>query len=194
MKDAYRTIQGKTEARQKVQRSDFLAIALPIVDEAGFMNLLESVRKKHHDAAHHCWAFRLFAPQRTRSSDAGEPSGSAGKPILSTIEAADLHDVGVIVVRWFGGVKLGTGGLSRAYRSTAAVALEAAAATERYIYQRIAVVPFDRLNEAYRLIESPSIVLVGETYGAANVFDFDVRLSRVDDFRRRLVERRLTLQ
>jgi len=96
------------------------------------------VEKRHFDATHHCWAFRLF-DGRARSSDAGEPSGTAGKPIAMAIEGAGLHDVAVIVVRWVGGIKLGTGGLARAYGETAAAVLASAPLVDRYIYARFDV-------------------------------------------------------
>ena len=117
MRDAYRTIERGAEFRQKIERSEFLGLAFAVSSEPDFIAALDAIRKEHFDATHHCWAFRLLAAERARSSDAGEPSGSAGKPILSAIESAALFDAAVVVVRWFGGVKLGTGGLSRAYRS-----------------------------------------------------------------------------
>ena len=112
--DHYTTLIAPVEFRQKIERSEFLGIAFPVSEEPAFFEELGRIEKKHFDATHHCWAFRLF-DMRQRSSDAGEPSGTAGKPILSAIEGANLHDVGVVVVRWYGGVKLGTGGLVRAY-------------------------------------------------------------------------------
>ena len=109
MIDVYRTIEHPSELRQKIERSEFLGIALPIDSEETFSAELEATRRRYFNATHHCWAFRLFADERARSSGAGEPAGSAGKPILSAIGGAKLFDVGVIVVRWFGGMKLGTG-------------------------------------------------------------------------------------
>ena len=194
MKDVYRTIERGGEFRQKIERSEFHGFAFEAANEGEFTAALESIRKQHFDATHHCWAFRLFADERARSADAGEPSGSAGKPILSAIESRDLFDAAVVVVRWFGGVKLGTGGLSRAYRSTAAGAIAACAIIDRYVYERIGVVvPFDRVRDAYRLIDAPSVLLAGENYGETNVFEFDVRKSWVGDFTKRLSDLRLTL-
>lgn len=195
MSDHYRTLAGRSMFRQKIERSDFLGTAFPIQSEEGFFEELDRESKRHFDASHHCWAFRLFAEQRARSSDAGEPSGTAGRPILSSIEGADLFDVGVIVVRWFGGVKLGTGGLSRAYRDTATETLRPAAVLDRYIYDRIRVeVPFSRLADAYRLVDPPSIVLVSEQFGEVNEFVYDVRRSMREDFAKTLAARRLTLR
>ena len=195
IRDVFRTIESRSEYREKIERSEFLGLAFPCETEEQFMTELEAARKRHFDATHHCWAFRLFTENRARSSDAGEPSGSAGKPILSAIEAADLFDVGVVVVRWYGGVKLGTGGLSRAYRSSAAGAIANAAVVERYFYDRVSViVPFERTSDAYRLIEAPDVLLTGEEYGETNVFHFDVRRSLREQFEKKLVERRLTLR
>jgi uncharacterized YigZ family protein len=190
--DHYRTLSGPVEHRLKIERSEFLGMAFPLTAEEEFFGELERVQKKYFDATHHCWAFRLFAASRSRSSDAGEPSGTAGKPILAAIEGAALHDLGVIVVRWYGGIKLGTGGLSRAYRDTAAETLQQATPLDRYLYERVrVVVPFDATSHAYRLVDPPHVVLAGQTYGEENEFAFDVRASRVAAFRARLTELRL---
>ena len=193
MSDHYRTLAADATFRHKIQRSDFLGIAFPVASEDAFVEELARMQKKFFEATHHCWAFRLFADARSRSSDAGEPSGTAGKPILAAIEGADLHDVAVIVVRWYGGVKLGTGGLSRAYRDTAVETLRVAPIVDRYLYTRVrVVVPFDALGNVYRLVDPPNALIAEERYGDENEFFFDVRESRADEFRKRLVELRLT--
>lgn len=195
--DHYRTPAAPAEFRQKIDRSEFLGIAFHIESDDAFFAELAALTKRHYDATHLCWAFRLFANGeiRSRSADAGEPSGTAGKPILSAIEGADLYDVAVVVVRWYGGVKLGTGGLSRAYRETAAESLRIASISDRYVYQRFRIeVPFDQLGVVYRLIDAPHIVLESEHFGESNEFEFDVRLSRVDEFVKTLAGKRLTLR
>ena len=193
MSDHYRTLSERAELRHKIERSEFLGIAFPVVTADEFFAELERTQKRYFDATHHCWAYRLFADTRMRSSDAGEPSGTAGKPILAAIEGAALHDLGVIVVRWYGGIKLGTGGLSRAYRDTAAETLKVASLLDRYVYERIRVrVPFDSLSHVYRLVHPPDVLLVEERYGEQNEFFFDVRTSMADAFRKRLAELRLS--
>jgi uncharacterized YigZ family protein len=193
--DHYRKPADRVELSQKIERSEFLGIAFPIATEEAFFAELERVQKQHFDATHHCWAFRLFADTRSRSSDAGEPSGTAGKPILAAIEGAALHDLGVIVVRWYGGVKLGTGGLSRAYRETAAATLRRVTAVDRYIYERVAViVPFDATSNVYRLVSPPDVLLVAQHYGEENEFVFDVRGSVLSAFEARLGELRLRFE
>lgn len=194
MSDHYRTLSAPAEFAHKIERSEFLGIAVPIASDDEFFAELERVQKKHFDATHHCWAFRLFAESRSRSSDAGEPSGTAGKPILAAIEGSAVHDVGVIVVRWYGGIKLGTGGLSRAYRDTASETLRNAVLLDRYVYERVHVIaPFDAISNVYRLVDPPNVVLVEQQYGEENVFVFDVRESLVSAFRAKLVELRLNL-
>ena len=195
MSDHYRTIDARVEHRLKIERSEFLGIAFPVTNEDQFFEELGRIQKRWFEATHHCWAFRLLADQRARSSDAGEPSGTAGKPILAAIEGADLHDVAVVVVRWFGGIKLGTGGLGRAYRESAAETLRHAAVVDRYVYERVKViVPFDALGTIYRLVSPPDVVLTQETYGEENIFEFNVRASRADAFKGRLNELRFTLR
>ena len=192
MSDHYRTLVARVEFRHKVDRSDFLGIAFPLAREEDFFPELERVQKKYFDATHHCWAFRLFADSRSRSSDAGEPSGTAGKPILAAIEGAALHDMGVIVVRWFGGIKLGTGGLSRAYRDTATEALRHGTPLDRYVYERVHVTaPFDAISHVFRLVHPPDIVLAEQRYGEENEFVFEVRASVLAAFVARLTGLRL---
>lgn len=192
MSDHFRTLAEPVEFRHKIERSEFLGIAFPVARDEEFFTELESVQKKYFDATHHCWAFRLFQAGRFRSSDAGEPSGTAGKPILAAIEGANVHDAGVIVVRWYGGVKLGTGGLSRAYRETAAETLARARLLDRYVYDRVRViVPYEALGTIYRFIDPPAVLLVEERYGERNEFFFDVRQSVRHTFTQQLTEKRL---
>lgn len=126
--DSYPCPAAAAGCDERVERSRFLALAHPLADAARFAPLLEAIRREHHKATHHCHAFRTGHPGRKPlwgAADDGEPAGSAGLPILRAIEGSGLSDVAVVVVRWFGGVKLGTGGLARAYGGAAARALAA---------------------------------------------------------------------
>lgn len=108
----------------KIEGSRFLALAAPVDDAAAALAVVESVRAEHTSARHHCFAWRLSSdPRDVRTSDADEPAGSAGAPILRRIEALELEAVVVVVTRWFGGTKLGVGGLMRAYGGAAAACL-----------------------------------------------------------------------
>lgn len=132
MDDTYKTISGISESVFTEKRSKFIAIAIPVRSVAEIKNLLEQYQKKYYDARHVCYAYML-GPERKdfRANDNGEPSGTAGKPILGQINSHELTDVLVIVVRYFGGIKLGTSGLIVAYRTAASQALAEATVIEK---------------------------------------------------------------
>ena len=124
--DIYKTIEQQGEAIYTEKRSKFLAFAIPVTTIEQVKEYIEVYQKKYYDARHVCYAYRLGERgENERSNDNGEPSGTAGKPILGQIHSQELTNVLVIVVRYFGGVKLGTSGLIVAYRAAAAEALEA---------------------------------------------------------------------
>jgi uncharacterized YigZ family protein len=126
--DRLSSVESGPETELKVKGSRFLAQAFPAGDETAAKKCLDAVRKRYHDASHHCWALRLAPPERPleRADDDGEPSGTGGVPILGAIRRCDLFDLIVVVTRYFGGTKLGTGGLARAYAEAARQALESA--------------------------------------------------------------------
>lgn len=126
--ESYDILVGTGEAEQKVQRSRFLAVAAPAADANAARAVIVAVQQRYHDCRHVCHAWRLgIAPGIVEArADAGEPAGTAGEPILGAIRHADLTDTVVVVARYFGGVKLGPGGLARAYGAAAAAALAAA--------------------------------------------------------------------
>jgi len=126
--DAYEILAAPSEAELRVKDSRFLALALPLRSEAAAAERREELTRRHPDARHLCWALRLGPPAGglLRSSDAGEPAGSAGAPIARALESAGLSDLLLAVLRWFGGTKLGVGGLVRAYGEAARQALAAA--------------------------------------------------------------------
>ena len=127
--DQYTTLAATSQAEPpKTKGSRFLGDALPVVSEEEAQAALDAVRRREHAATHHAWAWRLGAGPRAtvRYSDDGEPSGSAGLPILRALEGRDLTDALVVVTRYYGGTKLGTGGLARAYGGAAEAALDAA--------------------------------------------------------------------
>ena len=193
VRDHYRTIATRVEARIKVQRSEFIAVTFAVTSDEDFFEALTAIQRSFFDATHHCWAFRLFqgGKDRGRSSDAGEPKGTAGKPILKAIESNDLSDTAIVVIRYFGGTKLGTGGLARAYRDAATAALAAAAIEDRFVYTRMSIeVPYTATSIAYRLIDPPNVCLRKEEFGEMPRLIVDVRTSRVDEFVRALEARR----
>ena len=130
--DTYMSIDAPSEGLFKDNGSRFIALAYPVESEEEVRQIVSSLKKEYHDARHHCYAFRLGKDgQKWRSSDDGEPSGSAGRPILGQIDSLNLSDVLVVVVRYFGGIKLGIPGLIRAYKTSTADALGAARKVEK---------------------------------------------------------------
>lgn len=123
----YRTVEQEASAEIVEKKSRFIAELYPVVSEEEALGILEKVKKRYWDARHHCWAFVIGEEQPLeRCSDDGEPSGTAGKPILEVIRGAQLRNVLIVVTRYFGGTLLGTGGLVRAYTSSSKAAVEAA--------------------------------------------------------------------
>lgn len=140
MKDSYKTIVGETVGEFKDRGSKFIAYATPLSYEADFPLFLEKIKKEHPKARHHCFAWRLGVDgNHFRANDDGEPSGTAGRPILGQIDSFGLTNVGVVVVRYFGGTLLGTSGLIVAYRESTALALATATVVEKLIEDYIEI-------------------------------------------------------
>ena len=138
MEDTYKTIEGQSESVYTEKRSKFIAIAIPVRTLAEIKQYLEEYQKKYYDARHVCYAYMLGAERKDfRANDNGEPSGTAGKPILGQINSNELTDILVIVVRYFGGIKLGTSGLIVAYRTAAAQAIAEATVIEKTVDQDV---------------------------------------------------------
>ena len=182
---------GTGELKEKASR--FLAFAFPASSEEEGMRAVERVKRDYHDATHVAFAWKL-GPGETaskRSSDAGEPSGTAGKPIAAAIESAGVTDVAVVVARYFGGTKLGTGGLSRAYREAAARALAAAGIRRRRETRSVVVrCSYDRLGALKRLLRPPQIALEEESYGEVSTLKLAVVPSRLPALLASLEEKR----
>ena len=130
--DTYMSIAAPSEGLFKDNGSRFIALAYPVESEEEVKQIVSALKKEYHDARHHCYAFRLGKDgQKWRASDDGEPSGSAGRPILGQIDSLNLSDILVVVVRYFGGIKLGIPGLIRAYKTSTADALGSAEKVEK---------------------------------------------------------------
>jgi len=155
MSDLFKTIEAPSEGIFKDKGSKFLAFAYPVSSEEEIKEHMEHLRKAYHDARHHCFAWRLGADmERFRANDDGEPSGSAGKPILGQIQSHDLTNILVVVVRYFGGTLLGVGGLIRAYRSAASGALDQARIIELKVYEKLKLeFEYERMNSVMKVIK-----------------------------------------
>jgi uncharacterized YigZ family protein len=184
IQDTYRSIAARSEGLYKDNGSRFLAFACPVETEEEVKEIVDALRKEYHDARHHCFAYRLgLDGARWRANDDGEPSGSAGRPILGQIDSAGLSDVLVVVVRYFGGVKLGIPGLIRAYKTATQEALAAAQAVEKTAARRFRIT-FDYLsmNPVMRVLKDLDIPQSGQSFGNECSLDVRVRLSQYEDF------------
>ena len=186
--DTYKTIQESAEAIYTEKRSKFIAIALPVRTLSEVKSLLGEYQKKYYDARHVCYAYMLGAERKDfRANDNGEPSGTAGKPILGQINSRELTDVLVIVVRYFGGIKLGTSGLIVAYRMAASLALDEAPVIEKTVDEDVAVAfeyPF--MNDIMRIVKEESPEILEQSYDMDSLMRLRIRKSMMGKLRARL--------
>ena len=166
MEDTYKTITEPSEGIYTEKRSKFIAIALPVSTHEEIKTHLETYQKKYYDARHVCYAYML-GHERTdfRANDNGEPSGTAGKPILGQINSNELTDILIIVVRYFGGIKLGTSGLIVAYKAAAAEAIATATIVEKTVDDEVTVLfeyPF--MNDVMRIVKEEEPEILRQSY------------------------------
>lgn len=201
MADSFLTIAGVGEAQFVEKRSRFIASAHPITTEDEAKAIVASIRKTYYDARHVCYAYALghdvwteeydavaLGSAVTRANDDGEPGGSAGKPILGQLKARGVTNALVVVVRYFGGVKLGTGGLAVAYKTAASEALDASTIEERLIMATMCVeVPYTEADTAMRFVREGGAEITARDYTATTtVLTLSMRQSLMENVRQRL--------
>ena len=154
MEDSYKTIDKIAEGYITERKSKFISYVIPVKTEEEVMDILEEYRKEYHNARHVCWAYMLgTAREDFRANDDGEPSGTAGRPILGQINSFELTDVLIIVIRYFGGTLLGTGGLIRAYKEAAEAAIKNAAIVKKTIDDTFVLFfEYPLLNDVMRVL------------------------------------------
>ena len=190
MDDTYLTISRTSEGIYKEKMSKFLAFAIPVSSVEDVKKQLEKYQKEYYDARHVCWAYML-GPKRTefRANDNGEPSGTAGKPILGQINSLELTDVLVAVVRYFGGIKLGTSGLIVAYRQAAREALEAAEIVERHEMRLVSFTyPYMVMNDVMKLAHGDGCETVASDFDNVCSMTIRVEADRESLLRSRLAD------
>lgn len=162
MKTSYRTIAKPSEGYFKDRGSRFIALTFPVQNETDVKEILERLRKEYHDARHHCYAWRIgIEPVFERANDDGEPSNSAGRPILNQIEKYDLTNIVIVVIRYFGGTLLGVGGLISAYRSAAENAIKAGRIIRRNVRHNYRLnFDYAQMNDVMTIIKEHQL----ETY------------------------------
>ena len=186
--DTYLSISAPSKGIYKELGSKFLALAYPVETEEEAKNIISAVRKEHFDARHHCYAWRLgLTGEPYRQSDDGEPSSTAGRPILGQLLSRELSDVLVVVVRWFGGVKLGVPGLIRAYRTATQEALSAATVIEKVAGEHF-IIEFGylQMNDVMKVLKDMGITPLRQDFDLSCRIEVKVRLSQIEDFRKQL--------
>ena len=186
--DAYSSIAAPSEGLFKDNGSRFIALAFPVETEEEVKTIVAGLRKQYHDARHHCYAYRLgYKGDVFRSSDDGEPSGSAGRPILGQIDSAGLSDILVVVVRYFGGIKLGIPGLIRAYKTSTADALAQAQVVEKIAGKWIRLsFGYEAMNSVMKVLKEMDLPQRDQDFGEQCSLEVRVRLSALDSFREKM--------
>jgi len=179
MEDSYKTIEYPAEGYLTEKKSKFISHIVPVKSAEEVKEIVEEHRKKYYDARHVCWAYMLgWEREEFRWNDDGEPSGTAGKPILGQINSAELTDVLILVVRYFGGTLLGTGGLIRAYKEAAADAIAHAEIVEKTVDDRIVIrFEYPLLNEVMRLLKQYEEVQWTQEFRESCRMDLSIRRS-----------------
>ena len=188
IEDSYKSVAGLSEGLFKDNGSRFIALAYPVESEEQVKEIVAGLRKEYHDARHHCYAYRIgLKGEVWRASDDGEPSGSAGRPILGQIDSLGLSDVLVVVVRYFGGIKLGIPGLIRAYKTSTADALANAAIVTK-VAGRTYRIGFDYLNMngVMKVLKDLDLPVKEQNFGESCSLVTRVRLSQDEIFKEKL--------
>ena len=180
--DTYHTIKEASEGLYKEKGSKFIALAVPVLDEGEIKQNLDEIRKKYHDARHHCYAWVLgFDKSGHRFNDDGEPSGTAGRPIFGQLQSFDLTNILVVVVRYFGGTKLGVSGLITAYKSATRDALQNAAIIDLTVNDTYELrFEYPLMNEVMRVIKDEGLQIVEQDFQLSCKLSFKVRKNSSD--------------
>jgi uncharacterized YigZ family protein len=175
--DTFLTISAPSEGFYKEKGSKFLAFAYPVLGEEDIKEYLDELRKQYYDARHFCYAYMLGKEQEVfRANDDGEPNHSAGDPILGQIRSANLTDILIVVVRYFGGTKLGVGGLITAYKIAAAEAIQNAEILEKIVSKPIYLeLEYPEMNEVMRIIKEYELEIISQEMKLSCKFALSVR-------------------
>lgn len=193
MKDTYNTITAASEGLFTDRGSKFIAYAFPIKSEEEIKEYLEEIKKEHWKARHHCYAWRLGTDGNTyRANDDGEPSGTAGKPILGQLDSFEITDTLVVVVRYFGGTKLGVGGLINAYKSAAIDALQQVEIISKTIdnYYKI-VYDYSITSQIMNFVNHHQLHIIHQDFGEKAMMKFSIPISKADEILENLKEKSL---
>ena len=180
--DSYLTLAAPAEASLRERSSRFLAYAYPVRSEEEIRERLDALRKRYYDATHHCYAWRL-GPRggRFRANEDGEPSGTAGRPILGQMLSHGITECLIVVVRYFGGTKLGGPGLIAAYKEAAAAVIAAAGITERTVDRTFRVqFPYEAMNDIMRIVKDEQPTVRSQEFGNLCTVTLAIRAGRAE--------------
>ncbi|WP_302434152.1 IMPACT family protein [Xylanibacter rarus] len=188
--DEFKTITNVGEGTYSEKRSKFLAFSHHVESEDDIRELLAFYRKKYFDARHVCYAYMLGAERKIfRANDDGEPSSTAGKPILGQINSSGLTDILIVVVRYYGGVNLGTGGLIVAYKTAAAAAIENSVVETRQVEEIVTYnFPYVMMNNVMRVVKDMKPRILSQTYDTTCEIKLSIRLSEAEILKARLAK------
>ena len=190
IKDSYKSIASESRGLFKDNGSRFIAHAYPVETEEEVKEIVAALKKEYYDARHHVYAYRLgYLGDKFRANDDGEPSGSSGRPVLGQIDSCGLSDILVVVVRYFGGIKLGIPGLIRAYKTSTADALANAEIVEK-IASKLYRVHFGymNMNSVMKVFKDMDLVQKNQSFDMECSMDTSVRLSLVETFLERMAD------
>ena len=184
MKTSYRSIKDVSEGLFKDRGSKFISFAYPVNDEEAVKSILNDLRKQFHDARHHCYAWKMgLEPANIRANDDGEPSNSAGKPILNQIEKYELTNILVVVIRYFGGTLLGVGGLINAYRTATEDAILNGKIVKRQVMKNIQIdFNYPEMNSVMRIIKEFKLKPTRQKFESSCEIDVSIPLGKLDKF------------
>ena len=200
--DSYKTIKTLSQGVFKDKGSKFISFAYPVSEQEAVKPIIDDIKKKYHDARHHCYAYMIgYERKNWRINDDGEPSGTAGKPILGQINSAGLTNILIVVVRYFGGTLLGTSGLINAYKRAAADAINAAETTELFVkdYYQIKF-SYESLSKVMKILKEKNTGIANQSFDISCCIKIDFRvlnkskilekLSRINDMEITFIERK----
>jgi uncharacterized YigZ family protein len=200
--DTYKTITSSSQGIYKEKGSKFISFAVPVSDPEEIKPIIDKIRKEHHEAKHHCYAYMIGHERNIwRVNDDGEPSGTAGRPILGQINSNGLTNILIVVSRYFGGTLLGVSGLINAYRTAAASALENAELAEKTVQEYYEITyPYISMNDVMKILKEENLGQSQQSFEleCRLLLNFRVsvkeniinRLSRVDGLKYRYIETR----
>ena len=186
--DIYKTIETSAEATFKDKKSKFIAFAFPVMDEESAKEHLKILKQTYYDANHHCSAWRFGLNDNSfRTDDDGEPSGTAGKPILGQIKSYELTNILIVVVRYFGGVKLGTSGLIKAYKTASAEVIENSLIIEKTVnnFYNISFT-YNSMNDVMKIIKEESPEIISQQFNLDCFMQLSIRLAKSNNLISRL--------